>query len=397
VPEGAGPRGRRLHPLCVPTGRFCYATCDACDCLREGRVSTFIDLGSGPTSYWKTLKLMGWAFAFMSATAVPALVINTFNARPQFSLDALSLSSSTLAGLAASLSSNGTATASILLPSPSGGAAALYPRSLVAMVYALCDLGAVAVFFFSYLWLAHFTRHEERQVEANTISAKDYTVFLPSVPADTTEGDLVELFERVTQLPERPDGARVADTFIVEQNTELVSIFMERGRIHRLLQRLDVRARKLEERVRGGDAGCALLCGGLPGALRRLGQAKDALRRRYAALSDKATRRAHGGSGAIAAFVTFEDMPAVEYVVGRYADSFVAGCQCCQPKRMRIRGVPLRVVRAPPPSAILWGNLGVSPVNRACRQSATAVLSATLLVSSFVLLWFASWKQAAFA
>ena len=53
---------RQLYGCCVPTGRYCNRTCEACDPCCEHRVSAFVEYGSGVTAFFKNLKVLGeWA------------------------------------------------------------------------------------------------------------------------------------------------------------------------------------------------------------------------------------------------------------------------------------------------------------------------------------------------
>lgn len=168
---------------------------------------------------------------------------------------------------------------------------------------------------------------------------------------------------------------------------------MSRGRIFRQIERIADKLARLEDQVRSGHSGCVICCGGIPGQINRLTRLKDLLQKRADKLSDKAKLKSARG-GAVAAFITFQQQDAASWVVNEYPDSSAAWC--CQSERLRLRNRRIRVVPAPAPSSVLWANLNVTMPSQYIRQTFTGVLTAFLLVGSFVLLWFASWKQQEF-
>lgn len=319
----------------------------------------------------------------MTAFAFPAIVINAFN---QGEISSITLAQTTLAGLAPSDSASLKA---VLIPNPRGGAPIRLERNDVARLYSLCDLGASLVFFFAILYNYSFSKREARQVDKASTTAADYTVFLPWVPRDTTEADLREHFKRVTSTDLMPSGSAIADVHVVEDNTAVVSIFVERGRVYRQIERLNERVGRLEDRVRHGDVGITFCCGGNAGKVHRLKTMAQALRQRAEKLSQRATLKASKGS--LAAFVTFEEQTAVDYVLSVYPQTITAWC--CQRRARMLKNRRIEVLQAPPPASILWGNLAVGACEQRARQTFTSLLTAVFLVGSFILLWFASYQQ----
>jgi hypothetical protein len=137
---------RRLHDWGVSTGRYCPKAGAFCDPCCEGRVSTFVEYGSGVTAFFKNLKALAWTFLFMSLLSVPGLLLNVnAGAAGTISLDSLTLSATTVGNLVAQ---NATAPALVVpgwsfvinrLRPGSGGAV---DRATAALAYSLFDVAA---------------------------------------------------------------------------------------------------------------------------------------------------------------------------------------------------------------------------------------------------------------
>ena len=80
---------------------------------------------------------------------------------------------------------------------------------------------------------------EDAQVNKNSLGPQNYSVFLSSVPPDTTE-EMVREWAKVASTDKKrsPEGYPVADVNIVDDNMGLLRIYERRGRLFRALARL---------------------------------------------------------------------------------------------------------------------------------------------------------------
>jgi hypothetical protein len=440
---------RSLHECCTPTGRFCCKSCDWFDPFCEGRVSRFVAYGSGQTAYFKFLKLLTWVFVLMTVCMVPALLINV-NGRGQLaSLNALTLASTTLGNIGSPVvaSVNGTSAANataVLVAQFSSipGWSLVVPKgtaltpTLVALIYSGSDLAACLVLFLAYLWLRAGEVQEERQVNKATVTADDYTVFLPGLPPSATEEGLRAHFsEYVFRYAPRPvnhpgywqalaqqhpqqqmqrtwvegDFSTVEDVHVVEDDTTLVQIYLQRGKMQRHSERQSEALRRLEEELAANgsrDSGC--FCCSLGSRIRALRAELAKLRQAMAELS--AAAKEHKSTHeryAVAAFVTFRYQAARDWVVESYGSGWLGWA--CQQRHQRLprpveevgqgedpRGGDcccsnhLTVRPAPSPTAVIWTNLHVKHSEHVCRQAITGSFTLLLLGVSFIALWFAS-------
>jgi hypothetical protein len=124
------------------TGRFCFSGFR--DCLQEGNKSSFLEYGSGITSYFKFLKWCGWLFFFLTIVYyVPTAIMDS---KMNF----------------------------------------MYLSGENAYVYGILEIGTSLLFLGAFVWLKYFEKYERLTVGYDTISAEDYTVFIKNLPPDTT-------------------------------------------------------------------------------------------------------------------------------------------------------------------------------------------------------------------
>ena len=405
--DPTGPR-RRLFGCCATTGRFCGASCECMDPCCEGKESSFVLYGAGATSYFKGLKVLAWTAFFMAACYVPCLLINVNGRATLSSMSALTLAATTLGnnGLlgagAANVSLGGNVTAGLLAVPGwellSGGRAGMQPTTAV-LIYALCDVAACAFFLAAFLWMKWAEGVEGRQVNKMTVTADDYTVYLPWVPPETTEADLREYFARLTAKPTAEAWAAkqytnlfdVVDVQIVEDNASTVGDFKRRGAVLMEVERAVQKIKHLQLKMdMHNDAGCC--APSYQRQMRRLLAKKAALDAEAEAMGKTAVLRA--SSAAVGAFVTFDRAEARDWVLEQFPSGFAAWL--CQGAFFRLRGHRVEVMEAPPPTAVIWENLHVTNCERAARIGVTSLLTLIALTGSFVALWFASWKAAQF-
>ena len=171
---------------------------------------------------------------------------------------------------------------------------------------------------------------------------------------------------------------------------DIVSHYVERGRIFRQLERIADRVRRVEDHMEHEGPGC---CNRRVAALRSLRSQRESLKARADQLSGHAAATARDGS--VAAFVTFDRQEDAAFFLSRYPESL--GALFCQREQLQLRGRSVRVTEPPNPSGIIWANLNVGFWSQAFRQLVTGVLTLVMLIASFLLLWFAAWEQQQFA
>ena len=71
------------------------------------------------------------------------------------------------------------------------------------------------------MWLRGFEHEEVDELDRNTVTPQDYSVYVPWIPADATERELVEFFSR--------GGHKVVDVFLAYDNGDLIEKYKERG------------------------------------------------------------------------------------------------------------------------------------------------------------------------
>ena len=229
---------------------------------------------------------------------------------------------------------------------------------------------------------------EDAQVNKNSLGPQNYSVFLSSVPPDTTE-EMVREWAKVASTDKKrsPEGYPVADVNIVDDNMGLLRIYERRGRLFRALARLDY-DRAQQEAVIGGrpPATCALLCDRQYARLWALQRAMAAMEAHINRLTRKA--KTFRSAGATAAFVTFESTAAPAIVIGHLPPTCVT--YCCQPSKYYLKNRRAQVQIAPKAEAVLWSNLNIKAGGRFLRQTVTALLALAIMLLSFVFIVFAS-------
>jgi len=345
------------------------------------------------------------------------------------SINALTLSATSLGNMGFhgvdlfNVSSNSTYSSAILdIPGWSlvvGPSTKGMSASMASLVYALCDLAACLVFFICYTWLRPGEIREERQVNAATITADDYTLYLPRVDPYTTEASLRGHFAGLALQAPHPPGTpadfwEVEEVHVVEDDAGLVAVCVARGRLSRKMDRTREKLLNAEEEEKS-QGGSSSLCCPSWGRAWRISSLRALLARQegeYKVLDRKA-RESGSSNWSVAAFVTFKYMEARDWMAGEYKGS--EGCVgwLCQPRYLRLRtpsflkesqhqgksnvevGGGLRRVTvkpAPSPSSVMWENLHITSAERCLRTTITGNITVGLLGLSFLLLWFASWK-----
>lgn len=378
-------------------GRYCTTFGSEIDPCCEGRDSTFAKYGAGVTVFFKNLKMLTCVFFIMSVCMLPALLLNVYGPGTVISYDTLSLSSTMVGNL--NVPSNATSFSVpgwkwIMTNYASGSYADGVPIDTAALVYSLCDVAATIFLIAAYLWAVPMEEKEERLVNKATVTADDYTIFIPHVAPETREEHLREYIAKLTHDADHdaavlghPNLFRIAEVHVVMSSTQCLGSFIERGKKLKLIERVSEQIKRLSLEIEHGNSGN--FCFPLTAQLNRLNAVKARLVQEAENLARIALVVA--SQEAVSAFVTFERGEARDWVIEQYSGGFAGWL--CQEDNLRLHGRRVKLIEAPPPSSIMWANLHFSSFNRCVRQTTTLAICLAMLSASFLLLWFASWKQ----
>ena len=371
--------GGEILPYKSKVGRFCKDNCcnRNCDPCCEGLVSAFVPFGSFITSYFKFEKALISLFMLLTVLSIPAICINTFAG--QSGAPVLSIASTTLGNLPMISFSNNTLTDAFLTLPYSNGMT--LPISSCAIIYAGLDFVSVVCFLLFIGAVRQGLIIEEKQVLKNALGPEKYSIFLPDIPPETTEKDLIEWAQVVSATRKRPQGYQVWDVNIVDDNMGLLRIFEIRGGLYRAMNSLALREADLLSSIGNRAPGCFERS-----KLRSLREAMRVIRERI----DVETQTANDfkSAGATAAFITFSSTTGPRVVLDRFPNSFFA--RCCQPERLNLLGMTVTVKPAPAPATILWPNLNIKDCGRSVRQSITGLLAFLLIIFSFIFIVYAT-------
>jgi hypothetical protein len=292
-------------------------------------------------------------------------------------------------------------------------------KSDAGLLYSLLDVFASMAFVAGFLWVRHYEKVEDHRVDKNTLTADDYSVYIPWVPRGTTEEDIEETIMRAFHVDsyeydntyERggkssarhisrtkssniqaaveqhiPYDPEIAEIHVVQDHMDIISHYVKRGALFREIERINDKILRYENIIEMGDIG---FCGRYKSIVTSL----KLHRKRLEEEADKISKRASmdANEGAVCAFVTFQRQEDAEFFQSRYPTSL--GAICCMRDALKLRGHTIRVEIAPPPSSILWSNLNIGTTSQCCRQTITFCLTLVFLLMSFVLLYFASSEQ----
>jgi hypothetical protein len=358
------------------------------------------------TVFFKNLKFLAAFFFFLTIFFVPAMVINYYGAGLQDPPAPVQFSAIMLGNIA---SANSTGFINIPL-------AGTISKSDAGLLYSVLDVFASIAFVAGFLWVQHFERVEDHRVDKNTLTADDYSVYIPWVPRGTTEEDIEETimrafhvdsyeydstYERGGRSTSRhqsrtkssknesdhvPYHPEIAEIHIVQDHMAIINHYVQRGAIFREIERINDKILRYENRIETGDSG---FCGRFKSIVVSLKLHRKRLEGEADFISKQASMDAK--EGAVCAFVTFQRQEDAEFYQSRYPTS--VGAICCMREALKLRGHTIRVEIAPPPSSVLWANLNIGSTSQTCRQFFTFVLTLVFLLMSFVLLYFASLEQ----
>jgi hypothetical protein len=391
-------------------------------------------MGPGVSNYLKFLKALSWLFCIWTAFSIPIIVLISFGTGSGGISDSSFLSRFTLGRIGDDWN---VTTLDVLLTdcSPSGAAAKPCTVSKIeaAQVITLCDIIAASIFAVAYVWIRVMEKREAKSVDRHHLTVQDYTLMVQRIPPHTRA---MEIGEHFKELSGGTDDS-IANVQIAEDDTELLTIFVKRGRVLKKLTDLTERASKvgsmfekltgqkitsmvetnaakvLQERVDG--KGVRVVLNKVKANRRKatglLKQYMSLMRRRtrlveeIKVMNDKA-KNFEKDDRALAAFVTFNRAADALSIFKAYQQAAWLWCKCCYPRQLfmpvravgkalpgETKPVAIKVKAAPPPSTILWENLSFSWSARMGRRLLTFIASVALLLFSVLVGTLASWQQ----
>jgi hypothetical protein len=369
-PHHAGDPTRPYDYKTTTLGRHCViGGCgEQLDLWDEGQVSEFGQFGSGVTNYFKFLKWCCWVMFILAVVHTPSLVLNSLGAVSQY--ESVGLASTTVGNLGDSFN-----VTTIKIPFCNEDEFQQHDctidKSELAYFYALLDCMATGFVLVGWLWLRSFEKKESDNLDRATVTASDYTVRVPKIPADTTELELAGHFAHLT-------GCSVADVSIAYDNSEEIEMYFTRGKLmkERFLTVQKIRyvrsvAKRHGNHMLDEEEMSSLL------------KTKSDITSKIEELDTLRAIKTETFPAAIQAFVTFDTEQGFLKAIKAYQLSWVRKGPCF-PRPLRFKGMRIKAVPAPEPSTILWENLGVGKWERLRRKVQTTMLALCLVAFSIV-------------
>lgn len=385
-PRKGGKGGQKFDFYRTTTGRHCcLGGCgEQLDLWEEGQISEFGIYGAGVTNYFKFLKWLFWLFSTLSVIALPALILNVYG--PNTTGTGLSNLATTTVGHLSAFQANTTATISI----PGCSSYGIYSVKCnldtadLARFYGILDIVISGVIMVAYFWLKYFERHEEAELDKNTINASMFTVSITNLPTDVTEDELLIHFQKLLG-----EDHNVVSVSLAYDNIKEIKECIARGNIIRSKVRLVHEYRYNCTKLRNTSS--------FEESEKQIEKLREELFEKMKKCNTQLKEKellleeyAEIPANVVYAFVTFNRVVSKEAALKAYSRSSSLLLKCLYNNNQCIlRGKLLEVSEAREPSTIVWENLGYSLKARLSRRSITTFMS-LLLVSLSLLMIFGS-------
>jgi hypothetical protein len=246
-----------------------------------------------------------------------------------------------------------------------GGSSA---KDEINVILSYIDLLLLAGFAVFALALGPIQQRLAKAVDRNMTTIEDYSVLVRDIPKDALDPqELWKFFGKRV--------GTVVDVQIAHNDSELLGLAFERGRISEQLDRAMARWKKA---VNDPTARVEVIK-----RIESEGKRwKKDLRATNAAIRQLQNERG-SGSQSICAYVTFQDEEAFLQCLKLYRPGVLAWL--LRPQGSRLRGTHrLRVTQAPAPTDIQWENLEFTWLQRAVRSVSVSALTVGILVLAFM-------------
>ena len=225
----------------------------------------------------------------------------------------------------------------------------------LSFTLSIVDIASSVLFLICVIRLKYDQTQSVEQIDADVITAADYTVYIEDIPPDATDPDEFKNF--FSQY------GPVADVSIGLANGDLIRLFTKRTlSVAKLeLAVADLKITKLSSNLKIVD---------------KIKLEIVDIDKEVAALRQKSDFET------IVAYVTFDDESSQSACLKAYKLGYIAKLLMTKSKKFRGR-YPISVSQAPEPSNIKWENLQVRGFNKNGRVALTSIITVAMLVISF--------------
>ncbi len=300
------------------------------------------EFGVGIGLYYQFLRYMSFVFAMVATCQSAGLILNANGKAYQ---DRSDVDVMIKTSLGAHLTTN--YNASIF--------GTFVDSSNLSFTLSIIDVFSTVLFLICVVRLKYDQIQSVEQIDADVITAGDYTVYVEDIPKNATDPDEFKTFFS--------GYGAVADVSIGLANGDLIRLFTDRT----------LKVAELELAV------AELKISRLSSHMKVV----DKIKAEIAGLDkDVATLRQKSDFETIVAYVTFDDEKSQAACIKAYKGGSVARLLMPQSKKFR-RKFPISVSQAPEPSNIKWENLQVRGFNKNLRFVATSIITVSMLFLSF--------------
>ena len=275
----------------------------------------------------------------------------------------------------------------------------------------LIDAVIMFIFWVMILWLDSIQKEAKDKIEADTVSAKDYTlevVGLPDGEHEDLDKHLREHFRRVLLAAPKVKEDLSADDVVVEDvnfaysNSHKYFLLKRRGALARTIDQLEARRAIYDRFEKPHEA--AHCC---HYAKRRRAHVESAYQRHIKKMEEyyrprlQELQEKEDHKRAVIAYITFSSEEAFWRCRRTYPNLGFLG-KLLQPRSLRLEGYKgkcssngyrIEVAEAPEPDDIMWENHGQAAVNLYSRRACTTLLVVAFLGISTVFILFSTAKE----
>lgn len=300
------------------------------------------EFGVGIGLYYQFLRYMSFVFAMVATCQSAGLILNSSGKAYQDRAD-VDLFIKTSLGAHFTTNYNATIFGTFI------------DSNDLSFALSIIDVSSTVLFLICVVRLKYDQTQSVEQIDADVITAGDYTIYVENIPPNATDPDEFKTFFSKY-------GA-VADVSIGLANGDLIRLFTDRT----------LKVAELEL------AAANLKISRLSNHMKSVEKIKTEI-----AGLDKsvATLRQKSDFQTIVAYVTFDDQKSQAACLKEYPAGYASKLLMPPNKKFR-RKFPISVSQAPEPSNIKWENLQVRGMNKNIRFFLTSIITALMLFLSF--------------